>query len=160
MFWIECWLFTILKSNIGSNQIIIRLCCENWKDICHCIPTLFAFSFNVIMILILVATFKSQGWSNLQHCRAHKYFKSWAIHTVAEKGHSILPITAFPILSFPILSLPIWIFPIWTVLLHLMHSHSQTDNRAFYTAIWSGNETSLHCFKHACWWQWKDVSLS
>lgn len=36
------------------------------------------------------------------------------LSTVAEKGHSIMPISVFPILTIPILAFPISAFPIWT----------------------------------------------
>ena len=41
------------------------------------------------------------------HCRYFTLVVQQPFSTVAEKGHSILPITAFLILSFPILSFPI-----------------------------------------------------
>ena len=56
---------------------------------------------------------------------------------VAEKGHSILPITAFPIFLFPIWTFSIWIscYTLWFLIPRLLF---------FYTAIsGSGKETHI-----------------
>ena len=63
---------------------------------------------------ILMPSFIPPKWSPV----VGKLLKTCAcmlhmIPTVAEKGYSILPISAFPSLMFPIWAFPIWLFPIW-----------------------------------------------
>ena len=85
------------------------------------------------------------------------------LYLVAEKGHSILPISAFPILTFPIWPFPIWTFPI-LIWYALLLQNLITRVRSLFTSpfllllstteIWetkAKKNAEIHTISHSFW---------